>query len=221
MPKIYMSRRKAIFVKLILFLPLCCIFTSFPFQDSYTSPVVIDNMYRFSKTTYSAKVDIYTLLNEKKESVNFNEFAKLLKDINFSNLIMNTLAESRFKTFFWEFIPLLSSKVDKSEVSFALVEAKALENINQDSQPFSKYISAARKRKESVAVFQNLGRDATLIVPVPSETNEDNGVYKHIASFARTGTETNHFSFLSALGDQLAFNIAMKNSSPLWISTSG
>jgi hypothetical protein len=66
-----------------------------------------------------------------------------------------------------------------------------------------------------VIAFENLGRDAQLIVPYPILTQN---VYAHFASFIRGAPENQKHDLFMVLANSLKSRIHQK---PTWVSTSG
>jgi hypothetical protein len=69
--------------------------------------------------------------------------------------------------------------------------------------------------KDGVAVFANLGGDATMIVPCPIA---EPAAYGHLAAFVRLAPETQRDALWRTVGEVLAQRLGPK---PLWLSTAG
>lgn len=82
-----------------------------------------------------------------------------------------------------------------------------------DIQPFAERFQANTGDNE--IVFQNLGKDATLIVPVPLV---EHSVYRHLASFSRNAPEHQQQSFWKRVAIVM---LQQLNDSPIWLNTAG
>ena len=144
--------------------------------------------------------------------IGFRNFFELLEtDAGFVDWFSATLAAFDSQAFYWELPPLTASRLD-DVLEFVLIDAPLLARLPADPGPFSDKFS---HDDNDVIVFQNLGGDATLIVPCPRGRLE---VFAHLASFLRGGDtpqvrelwRTTARALRSRLGDK-----------PVWLSTAG
>jgi hypothetical protein len=102
----------------------------------------------------------------------------------FRKFYFSILEDAVFDAFFWEHPPITRSNIEQP-YEFVLVDSPQLRRVSADSAPFREKFESLPPGKEVIA-FENLGRDAELIVPCPvAEQN----VYAHLASFVREAPE--------------------------------
>jgi hypothetical protein len=95
-----------------------------------------------------------------------------------------------------------------------LVNSPELATIKDDPHTFS---SHTKKAKDSSVVFQNLGGDATLVVPVALDPSAS---YAHIAAFVRTAPVEQVKTFWKHVGVAMS-KAVVSTDQPVWLSTSG
>ena len=83
--------------------------------------------------------------------------------------------------------------------------------IQSDEYSFQKYF----KKNEAVVSFQNLGKDAHLVVPTPMG---DTTHYSHLANFIRNASNNQIVSFWKKVAATYEKEIGTKTK---WLSTSG
>jgi hypothetical protein len=132
---------------------------------------------------------------------------------NFRNFYFSVLCASPFDAFFWENPPVTKSNVGQA-YEFVLVDSPQLARVNADPSPFQERFNS-NPLSQSVLAFENLGRDAELIVPRPVTTQN---IYVHFASFARSAPENQKHDLFTTMANSLSNRI---NSKPTWVSTSG
>ena len=141
-----------------------------------------------------------------------NVFTLLESSDDFARWYRETLANTAYKAFFWEFPPLTVQTFD-SEAEFVLIESVSLARLRPDPAPFQSQFAA--RWDSDVIVFPNLGGDAVLIVPAPLGPH---AVYPHLASFLRSGPEQQICSLLKNTARVVRENLSHD---PRWLSTAG
>jgi hypothetical protein len=131
----------------------------------------------------------------------------------FRNFYISVLKESPFEAFFWENPPLTRSNL-RQAYEFVLVDSPQLSNVSADSRPFSRHFDL-QSEGQNVIKFQNIGRDAELVVPRPI-TSES--YYAHFAIFLRHAPVAQAHELFEVLADTLHNRIGNE---PIWVSTSG
>lgn len=142
--------------------------------------------------------------------VSYREFLSgLATDSSARTSLVGALAAAPFEGYFWECPPLSTETADRG-ATFALVDAPALPRLRADDGPFRQQLRDA----EYVAVFPNLGGDATLVAP----TRASDASYAHLASFVRTAPIEQLHAFWSAVG-----KLGLRSIGPTsrWLSTAG
>jgi hypothetical protein len=135
------------------------------------------------------------------------------ENYEFRRYYFSVLEEPIFDAFFWENPPVAKSSLGQN-YEFVLVNSPQLSRVSADSNAFQEKFNT-NSLNNSIIAFENLGRDAELIVPCPI-TSQNN--YAHLAEFIRNGPESQKHDLFVMLGNSLMKRI---NSDPIWVSTSG
>ena len=131
----------------------------------------------------------------------------------FRNFYFSVLHDSRFDAFFWENPPITKLNV-KQAYEFVVVNSPQLAKVMADPNPFREKFKSAPPGKHVIA-FENMGRDAELIVPCPLV---EQSIYVHFASFIQGAPDGQKHDLFIALADSIQNRI---NDKPTWVSTSG
>ncbi|PHN05424.1 DUF6940 family protein [Flavilitoribacter nigricans] len=133
-----------------------------------------------------------------------------IADREFRKFYNDLLAAAPFPAFFWELPPIVRSDLDRP-FEFVLVNSNALARVSPMGQAFRSYFHT----EEPVVVFDNLGGDATLVVPTPKGKKS---AYPHLGQFVRHGPESQVDAFWQEVGRTYRQKIS---DTVLWLSTSG
>lgn len=167
-------------------------------------------MFTTKKEILSDSVNRYKIYQDDQQ-LTYSQVIQLLKnDINFRLFYNNLLAESPFKAFFWENPPIIKSTIHQL-YEFVLVNSNSLSRVEADKRTFFNYFSESENK---VVSFENLGKDALLVVPKPMDKLK----YPHIAHFVRNAPEVQIQEFWQQVGQQVENRISNKK---MWVSTSG
>jgi len=131
-------------------------------------------------------------------------------DEAFRSFFNSLLAGSPYRAFRWE-TPAVTSATLSQPFEFVLLDSPGLAR-SPDPQPFVEYFQHAR---DSVAVFANLGGDATMVVPTPVASSD---AYGHLAAFTRLAPESQRDALWQAVGKAMVERIS---ETPVWLSTAG
>lgn len=172
-------------------------------------------MFSFSKENLSGRCEQYRLC-EAEKPLSFDRVANLWQnDESFRSFFVETLATTAFNAYRWETPPINSATLER-EFEFVLLDCPMLDRRVDRSSFASVFINAPNA---GVAVFENLGNDALLIVPCPASNDEQ---FAHLGGFLKYGSrEQIHelwrqvgMNFLDQLSDQGSVD-------PVWLSTAG
>lgn len=136
--------------------------------------------------------------------------ALLRDDEAFRAFLDALLASAPYAAYFWETPPLTQATLARP-FEFVLVDSPALAGLRADPAPFRHALAGAA----DVAVFPNLGGDATLVVPA---RRGPLAAYAHLAAFARGAPREQRLALWQAVA--LALDERLGDA-PLWVSTSG
>lgn len=138
-----------------------------------------------------------------------------------TGVLTRVLARCPFEAFFFEARPVARAALD-TPFEWVLVESPALAGLAPDPRPFAEHGGAAwpdPSGDRDVLCFDNLGRDARLVVPcrraaAPLHT------YTHLAAFVRGAPADQVERLWRTVGLELAARLE-RSDEPLWLSTSG
>lgn len=131
----------------------------------------------------------------------------------FRAFFISVLADAPFSAYFWETPPVTEVTLDKT-FEFVLVDSPHLVNARPDAIAFATHFESAEE-EQAVVTFDNLGRDALLIVPCPCAPLS---AYPHIALFTREAPESQNHTLWQCVGRALERRIHAR---PVWLSTAG
>jgi hypothetical protein len=147
------------------------------------------------------------------EAISYGSALRLWQqDEAFRVWLNSTLAESPFAAFRWETPPVTSHTIDR-QFEFVLLNAPEL-ICPADAQTYAEYFTLSGA-DEGVVAFDNLGKDAVLVVPSPLNRQSD---YGHLAAFIRAAPATQKSALWRVVGRTAQQQLSDR---PLWISTAG
>ena len=129
-------------------------------------------------------------------------------DTPFRTFFISLLADAPFPAYRWE-TPAITETTAGREFEFVLLRYDALER-TVDRAAFSDYFN-----NKGVVTFDNLGRDAVLVVPCPVGNL---AAYGHLASFTNGAPEAQQHELWQAAGSAMQKRLSRK---PVWLSTAG
>jgi hypothetical protein len=124
-------------------------------------------------------------------------------------------AETR-GAFFFECAPVNEATFATARFQFALVTSQALAQVSEDRASFREHFPASRD-DATVVAFENLSRDAQLVVPVPL----DGANFAHLATFSLTAPRAEQATLWRRVAAELKARVAANGVAPVWLSTSG
>src|SRR5690606_29623581 len=120
------------------------------------------------------------------------------------------LVEAPWSAYYWEHPPWVADRLD-APYQAVLVPAPALERGAADPSAFATHFTD----NDSIVRFDNLGGDATLVVPTPVASHE---AYPHLAAFVRGAPDEQVDALWRVIGDEAEGRIGDQ---PVWLSTAG
>jgi len=121
---------------------------------------------------------------------------------------------------FWECAPVTKSEFNTKEFEFVIVPAPNLAARTVDIEPFSEKFQNVKDSTLDIISFENLGRDSTLVVPVPLKEIRH---MTHLSSFLRYGNSEQVEHLWQNVGRVVHSTIMNERNSnkKFWLSTSG
>jgi len=135
-------------------------------------------------------------------------------DESFRALFISLLTDSPFAGFRWETPPITEARADRP-FEFVLLDAPRIER-TPDTRAFAEQFQSARGG-ERVIAFPNLGNDAVLVVPLPTDQRLA-ADYVHLAAFVRRAPAEQVHELWRVVGAAMEARLGDK---PVWLSTAG
>jgi len=170
-------------------------------------------MWTIKPAILNDKVHKFSFYEDKSRLTYDNVIRYWRESSGFMDFYFSTLRDSAFDAFFWENPPVTSSNI-KQAYGFVLVDSPQLSTISADPSSFQDKFKSLSAGQQVIA-FENLGRDAELIVPCPIAAQNS---YAHFASFMRNAPEDQKHDLFMSMANSLNKRI---NDKPTWVSTSG
>ena len=133
-------------------------------------------------------------------------------DERFRSFYSGLLADAPYAAFRWE-TPALTSATIGKPFEFVLLDAPGLER-PPEPEAFAEHFGRA-KRDCPVVTFENLGKDAVLVVPEPAAAPP---AYVHLAAFVRNAPAAQRHALWQAVATAMTQRL---NAQPVWLSTAG
>jgi hypothetical protein len=132
---------------------------------------------------------------------------------DFRGQLIGALAAAPFDAYFWETPPVTASTLGRP-FEFVLTEAPALAKAVPDLDAFRRHFDRDGDH-DGVVVFENLGRDATLVVPRPLASTD---TYVHLGAFLRRAPEAQTHALFRCVAQEVVSRVSDR---PMWLSTAG
>ena len=130
----------------------------------------------------------------------------------FRAFFIHLLAAVPFPAYRWETPPVTLDTVDRP-FECVVLNSPGLARM-PDPHPFARYFTTTDV-KGGIVVFENLGKDATLVVPSPEGPD---AAYGHLAAFTRQAPSFQHHALWTTVGEAMQQRLADR---PVWLSTAG
>lgn len=141
------------------------------------------------------------------------QFLEALEEESIAQSLRDLLNGLPLQAYFWE-LPALRKQTVGRPLEFVVTRSENLAGTRADWSDFREPLARAARHSD-IAVFENLGGDALLVVPDPVSGDEP---WAHLAAFARHAPD----AIWGALFRETARAVTQRLSErPLWLSTSG
>lgn len=167
-------------------------------------------MYQFEKTNIKEGKAFKYKLHKQGERLSYINFITSLKeDETFRCFFIGLLSDISFQAYHWETPPVTTGTTSQL-FEFVVSDSPGID-LPPDPGPFRPYFSPD---KETTA-FANLGKDATLIAPAPSDQERN---YSHIGVFTENAPVQQQHHLWQTVGRVTQNRISDR---PLWLNTAG
>ena len=169
-------------------------------------------MYESKRAILDGRTHRYEITRDNAV-LSFSETLGLWRDdAAFREFFLSVLSDAAFSAYRWETPPITLATAGR-RFEFVLLDAPFL-SLPPDTHTFADHF-ARDHGNTGVVVFDNLGGDATLVVPTPHIESVD---YSHLAAFMRNAPGEQQHALLRTLG---AAGRQRLDDRPVWISTAG
>ncbi len=171
-------------------------------QEKWTSKVVLteqDKYVRLNILEDDKPLSFRQVFNYWKESKEFVDF------------YVSLINSFKYLAFYWEQPGLTSNYLDY-KYEFILKPSPRLDKRNVNEKAFSKYLDL----EDDVVIFDNLGKNAKLVVPTKKQDAE---TYKHISRFLRSAPINQVHDLFKKIGQIIFTEISDKDM--IWLNTAG
>lgn len=149
-------------------------------------------------------------LTQSNEPLTFHEVIDLWQHSDsFPLQFSRWLCDAPYEAIYFECRPLNEGNAHLP-FEYVVADASPLAGRTEDRHAFANYFDAG-----PVVTFANLGGDAELVVPCPTQQH---CCYAHLKVFLATGNNNQIRALWQTVGDRIK---AALNESPVWLSTSG
>lgn len=190
------------------------------FESIYITKNTKSAMVRYSyrKESLHHRVRKFTFFKNDVIPFTFSDFVTVFKvpsnSYDFLQVFIRSLKEANGElvAYLWECPPVTSLTMNRQQFQFVVTEAPQLAEIRQNYSSFMEHF----RRHKNVCSFTNLGRDATLVVPIPQPGLD----FKNLSHFTKNATLETQYHLWARVARELS--LGLKNgSSPKWVSTNG
>ncbi len=154
------------------------------------------------------------VLLDRERVLRYEEVLRLLRlDAAFRDHFIELLAAAPYAAYYWETPPIDRGCAGRP-FEQVLIDAPPLAGAGAESGPFEQHFARATD-PEGIAVFPNLGADATLVAPAPRAPE---AAYPHLASFSRGAPAAQQHALWGTVGETVERSLS---DHLLWLSTAG
>ena len=149
---------------------------------------------------------------QDKQALTFQAIFQLwANSIEFRHFYIDLLATTDFPAFYWEH-PGLRTSLLTQPYEFVVLISTSLEKRRLNTTAFADFFQTA----DLVVDFDNLGRNARLVVPTPKGNLVDN---KHLAKFIRADKPKQQQQLFQKIGELMLQRIDSEKT--IWLNTAG
>lgn len=167
-------------------------------------------MFEFERTTIKKDKSFKYQLHQKERPLSYEKFLNLLEQSEkFRPFFIDLLSNIPFRSYHWETPPVTKESLNQP-FEFVASRTPGID-LPPDPGPFRQYFETDKE----VVVFNNLGGDAKLIAPNPTDEELN---YSHIGVFTKNAPEELQLELWQTLGNVTNNHISDQ---PTWLNTAG
>ena len=133
--------------------------------------------------------------------------------------LLTSILQQFNSSFYFECLPINKDSLTSYSFQFVIIPAPELDNLQLDEQSFQNKFDSNLNSNEKVISFNNLGGDASLVVPCPIEG--DNDCMRNLYTFIQRAPEDLIEAFWKKAGKKMLERLEENPTRPIWLSTSG
>jgi hypothetical protein len=182
--------------------------------ESLTIPMYIDREpFRGIRESYNKGNMLKFQIQEKGKLLFYGDvIERWIHDNQFRSFFCFLLDDSGLSSYVWETPPITSNHLNRP-FEFVLL-SQPNRSGSPDRETYAQYFNFDAD-DNGVVTFENLGKDALLVVPSPCKPNVD---YSNLAAFLRNAPDTQQHALWRTLGRCAKQRLGPQ---PLWISVAG
>jgi hypothetical protein len=174
--------------------------------------VIVTGFHTRTEQIDSATIKLHVEWNGAPVTMH-DAFSLLEKDAGFRAGLVSSLRSAPFEGYFWE-TPATSGLTSDRPFEFTLTDAPSFRRVTPERSAFQEHFSKDADG-DGVVTFENLGGDATLVVPCPLD---DESGYAHLGTFVRNGPSHQVDALFRCVGEAASRRLCDR---PQWLSTAG
>ena len=172
---------------------------------------------RYIKENVNPRVIRFSYVTTDDTKLSFREVMERWADINGDGSLdrafhSQVLSDLPFDAYRWE-TPVVDLLRFERPFEFVVIEDQALNRPENDSTFRNQFNEATDE--QTIVTFENLGRDAVLVVPLPGGQQVN---HCHLASFLNTCTASQESLLWHHVGKAMLNRVSDE---PVWLSTAG
>lgn len=172
---------------------------------------------RYIKENVNPRVIRFSYVTTDDTKLSFREVMERWADINGDGSLdrafhSQVLSDLPFDAYRWE-TPVVDLLRFERPFEFVVIEDQALNRPENDSAFRNQFNEATDE--QTIVTFENLGRDAVLVVPLPGGQQVN---HCHLASFLNTCTASQESLLWHHVGKAMLNRVSDE---PVWLSTAG
>lgn len=169
-------------------------------------------MYSATREVLSDHIHKYTVTRDGSPIAYAEVLNLWQRDEGYRSFFLSLLSDSPFTAYRWETPPITVDTANRT-FEFVLLNSPYLAR-TPDSQTFAYYF-ARDPCGDGIVAFENLRKDAMLVVPSPRVQET---AYPHLAAFNQLAPDRQKHALWRIVGQQMHHRLRDR---PLWLSTAG
>ncbi|MDJ0616222.1 MAG: hypothetical protein QNJ63_05610 [Calothrix sp. MO_192.B10] len=164
------------------------------------------------ETLNNGLIHKYSIIQNKQPLCYADVLNLWQRDEDFRCFFISLLSDVSFSAYRWE-TPPITNDTAKCQFEFVILNCPGIAR-TPDSKTYANYFTTS-DLDDGIVVFENLGKDAVLVVPSPRGSES---AYGHLATFIRHAPDSQKHTLWRIVGQTMEKQISDR---PIWLSTAG